>query len=246
MTSPQAESRRDSLFRKIRALLAKTTAAGCTEDEALAAAALARRLMDDYDIASTDLEEPNPWTEQDFPNTSPRQRKRDWRLRRAIAGAIGLYCDCRTIHWDDNTIRFFGRESDVLFAGWLLESLDAFGLRAWAIFDAAQSLMDEPDTDAPDRESFLLGYSERIRERLITEAKARTAPTATGSGLILVRNAERDALVAQRYPGLVRVNATRGRMADPRSLAAGSSAADRAGFHRPMAGRTGPLKIGAR
>jgi hypothetical protein len=47
---------REKMFDKIRALLSKTTAAGCTEEEALTALAKARALMDAYEITDADLQ----------------------------------------------------------------------------------------------------------------------------------------------------------------------------------------------
>lgn len=47
---------KDTIKRKIAALRAKTTSAGCTEDEALAAAALAARLMQEHGLSEGDIE----------------------------------------------------------------------------------------------------------------------------------------------------------------------------------------------
>lgn len=248
MTTTSRTADREALFRKIRALLAKTTEANCTEAEALAAAGLARRLMDDYNIAHTDLNDDEPFTDTHFPWGSPgsRTRKRNaWRLRTEIAFTIATYTDTRArLNTDHGLIKYFGRESDVLFAGWLLESLDAFGLRAWSLFEAAQSLIDDPDTTRPDRESFLHGYATRINERLLEEATTRTAP-ATGNALVLNRRALVDDEYARRFAGkLTRWRGQTGRIADAASVAAGSAAGNRAGFHRPMAGGRGPVLIG--
>src|SRR5271157_4816145 len=50
--------KRDSLLRRIRALAAKTVAAGCTESEALAASSLLARLVDKYGFTFADIDEP--------------------------------------------------------------------------------------------------------------------------------------------------------------------------------------------
>jgi hypothetical protein len=47
---------RESLLDKIRALLAKTTANGCTESEMLAALAKARAMRDAYAITDDELQ----------------------------------------------------------------------------------------------------------------------------------------------------------------------------------------------
>lgn len=245
----QTETARAALFRKIRALLAKTTEKGCTEAEALAATSLARRLMDEYNVAHSDLNEPEePWATQDF-TTQTTRRKRDWRLREHIAGIIGRYADCRTIHELNatGTVTYFGREGDVLFAGWLLETLSAFGERAWGLFEAAQSFADTPLTDAPDRESFLHGYASRIKDRMHDEIALRAAPSSSGSALIVRRNTDRDIEAKRRWPHLTRYRPTSSRVADATSLAAGAAAGGRIGFHRPVAGNAGgPILVGRR
>lgn len=65
-------SARERLHAKIRALLAKTTEAGCTEAEALSAAALASDLMDRYNVEHGDLDG-EPWhTEYTTREGAPR------------------------------------------------------------------------------------------------------------------------------------------------------------------------------
>jgi hypothetical protein len=240
------ETAREGLFRKLRALLAKTTEAGCTEEEALSAASLARRLMDDYNVAHADLAEPDPWADMAFDWSSPfkgrKPRKHGWHLRREIGLTIAKYCDVKArLNSSEARIKFFGHESDVMFAGWLLESLDAFGVRAWNLFEAAQALSDAPFT--ADRESFLLAFATRINERLLAETTTRTAPATSGSALIVQRNALLTEEYTKRFPNLGFARSQSGRMTDAASYAAGSTAANRAGFHRPMGAKTGPLLI---
>src|SRR5215469_7574955 len=54
--SDTTEAHREAIARRIRGLLAKTEANGCTEQEALAAAERARALMDAHRLSQTDLE----------------------------------------------------------------------------------------------------------------------------------------------------------------------------------------------
>lgn len=90
----------DVLKRKIAALRAKTVAAGCTESEAMAAAAMAAKLMATHGIDAADLD----MTTADSPGIA---RRSVWRrtLDVGIAGAVG----CALLH-DPNTgtARFYG------------------------------------------------------------------------------------------------------------------------------------------
>lgn len=58
-------SERENIVRKIRALRAKTAAAGCTKEEALAALALADKLMAEYELTSDDFADGNIKTPKD-------------------------------------------------------------------------------------------------------------------------------------------------------------------------------------
>jgi hypothetical protein len=115
----------DKLRGRIRALRAKTMENGCTEAEALAAAAKAAELLDRYDLSLTDAEL------QDTPcetlSYEPRRRKRI-PLEDCI-GAIAYFCDCRV--WrekaGDGGVRyvFFGLRADIEVAVHLAEIVDA-------------------------------------------------------------------------------------------------------------------------
>ncbi|MBL8976742.1 MAG: DUF2786 domain-containing protein, partial [Myxococcales bacterium] len=91
-----------ALRHKIAALRAKTVAAGCTEEEAMAAAALAARLMADHGIDDADLA-------MTTAASDGIARRSAWRrtLDAGIAGAVS----CAVLH-DINTgaARFYGRE----------------------------------------------------------------------------------------------------------------------------------------
>jgi len=176
-------SARERLHAKIRALLAKTTEAGCTEAEALSAAALASDLMDRYNVEHGDLDG-EPWhteyTTREGAETRGTKRRKNARkaafaFRALIYGEIGRYCHCHGImNPDKGTIRFHGRHSDALFATWLLEALDAFAYRAWGGFEAIHALDDNFLVDS-DKEAFMTALAHRLNERL-KEARARRCP----------------------------------------------------------------------
>ena len=115
----------DKLIARIQALRAKTIANGCTEGEALAAAAKVAELLDRYDLTLGDVE---------MRHASCRQLAYQSPLKKRIPiddciGAIADFCDCRVWREKDaaGEVRyvFFGLPADVEAAHALTELVDA-------------------------------------------------------------------------------------------------------------------------
>src|SRR5260370_40694830 len=101
----------DTLKTRIQGLRSKTTANGCTEAEALLAAAKVAELLDRYDLSLTDVEIRNAQCEQRDYET---RRKKRIPLDDCI-GDIASFCDCRVwrekIQLDNARCVFFGLRS---------------------------------------------------------------------------------------------------------------------------------------
>lgn len=108
-------SPRERLKAKIAALLAKTEAAGCTEAEAMAAAAAAARLMAEHDFDQAEIE----MSETTAPDSSVRSNNRTtWRDK--ITGACALYTNCAwMIDGPAGVVVFVGREPGPDIAAYL-------------------------------------------------------------------------------------------------------------------------------
>lgn len=115
----------DKLKVRIQALRAKTIENGCTEDEALSAAAKVAELLDRHDLSLTDIELRAAPCERRAYET---YRKKRIPLDDCI-GAIAQFCDCRV--WreknaaGENSYVFFGLRSDVEVAHYLADLIDA-------------------------------------------------------------------------------------------------------------------------
>src|SRR3954470_21486634 len=98
----------DKLRSRIQALRAKTIANGCTEDEALSAAAKVAELLDRHDLSLSDVELRASSWERRFYETFRKKRI----PLVACIGAIAHFCDCRV--WrekspaGENRYVFFG------------------------------------------------------------------------------------------------------------------------------------------
>jgi hypothetical protein len=114
----------DRLKTRIQGLGSKTMDNGCTEAEALLAAAKVAELLDRYDLSLTDVEIRDAECEQREYET---YRKKRVPLDGCI-GAIADFCDCRV--WrEKNQVGearyvFFGLRSDIEVAHYLTEVID--------------------------------------------------------------------------------------------------------------------------
>ena len=114
----------DKLKTRIQALRAKTIDNGCTEDEALSAAAKVAELLDRYDLSLTDVEiREAPCERREYET----HRKKRIPLDDCI-GAVANFCDCRV--WREKNQAgetryvFFGLRSDIEVAHYLTELID--------------------------------------------------------------------------------------------------------------------------
>lgn len=215
-----------SIRARIRALLAKTTASGCTEAEALAAAAKARELLETYQLSLSSLEiEEEGVLLREVP-ADPRSA--------AVVGlskAIAFYCDCRAArsYPSGKSVKFLGLRSDTDLATWLLSSLETF-----VIAEALAWTFDQPSSiTTTEVDSFVVGAYRRISLRL----HERASPTSSSNALITLKNSliEKSPEIAGFRPA-PRVNW--GIRANPLSaaFAAGQEAGERANFARPLRG----------
>jgi hypothetical protein len=114
----------DRLKTRIQGLRSKTTDNGCTEAEALLAAAKVAELLDRYDLSLTDVQ---------FRTAQCGQRHYETRRKKRIPlddciDAIANFCDCRV--WREKSQSgnaryvFFGLPSDIEVAHYLTELID--------------------------------------------------------------------------------------------------------------------------
>lgn len=124
MRDPGGSPALDKLRARLRGLRAKTIDNGCTEGEALAAAAKVAELLGRHDLSLGDLEIREEPCERKVYETSFRKRIP---LDECI-GAVAAFCDCRV--WRERNAAgearyvFFGLPADVEAAHYLTELID--------------------------------------------------------------------------------------------------------------------------
>ncbi|GLH76813.1 hypothetical protein SSBR45G_17210 [Bradyrhizobium sp. SSBR45G] len=179
----------DKLKSRIQALRAKTIANGCTEDEALSAAAKVAELLDRHDLSLSDLELKSSTCERKVYET---HRKKRIPIDDCI-GAIAHFCDCRV--WrekneaGDNRYVFFGLGADVEVAHYLAELIDN---AVRAELGRFKTSADYARFRHQDRHlanaSFSLGMVVSIAGRLVAMKASRDQVNAsTGRGLVVLK-----------------------------------------------------------
>src|SRR5438105_7627806 len=195
MTAHPDHAALDRLKTRIQGLRSKTTDNGCTEAEALWAAAKVAEPLDRYDLSLSDVEI----------RDAPCER-REYEINRKkriplddCVGAIAHFCDCRV--WreknqaGESRYVFFGLRSDIEVAHYLTELIDA------AVRSEADRYKTTPDYRRfrhNERHlanaSFALGMVASIADKLTTmKAERDKVNHSTGRGLVVLKASVVDA-----------------------------------------------------
>src|SRR5580700_9793694 len=215
----------DRLKTRIQGLRSKTTDNGCTEAEALLAAAKVAELLDRYDLSLTDVEI------RDAPcegaSTKPYRKKRI--PLDACVGAIANFCDCRV--WREKNQAgearyvFFGIRSDIEVAHYLTELID----------NAVRSELGRYKTSAGYRRfrhqdrhvansSFTLGMVASIADKLTAMTRERDAVNnGTRRDLVILKASVVDAEL-EKLDLKLRTLRRATRMVSPTAYEAGETA----------------------
>jgi hypothetical protein len=179
----------DKLKARIQGLRAKTIDNGCTEGEALAAAAKVAELLDRYDLSLTDVELRDAPCERRAFET---HRKKRIPLDDCI-GAIADFCDCRV--WREKNRAgearyvFFGLRSDIEVAHYLTELIDT---AVRSELGRYKTTTDYQRFRHQERHianaSFALGMVASIADKLVAMKAARDeANHRTGRDLVVLK-----------------------------------------------------------
>ena len=185
----------DKLKLRIQALRAKTIDNGCTEDEALSAAAKVAELLDRYDLSLTDIDIREAPCERRAYET---HRKKRIPLDDCI-GAVANFCDCRV--WreknqaGESRYVFFGLRADIEVAHYLAELIDAAVRSELGRYKTSPGYARFRHNDRHlANASFALGMVASIAEKLTAMKAGRDAVNhSTGRGLVVLKTSIVDA-----------------------------------------------------
>lgn len=207
---------RKKLLEKVKAILSKTMENGCTEEEAMTALAKARELMATYEIDEKELQD---LTEKATIFKTATSDPYD--IKKNLSVNVGKFTSCKAFRDREEVINFAGKESDIIFATWLLDTLQRFVMRELRQYQ--KKLIVEKGGNHSNNltsTSFVAGCSHRINEKLkeltpITWAKTQEL-IVSELGLNLVKS---------RGPS---------RKLSEKDAAAGQKAGNHATFNRPV------------
>jgi hypothetical protein len=232
---------RNSIIKKVKALLSKTRENGCPEEEELSALAKARAWIDTHEISDDELQLSRE--EKAILHSESEADARDTHhIKNHLGLAVGRYCGVR-IYRDSSKagLTFVGFKSDIDFAVWLLDHLADFVHTALFEF-----LLDCLAPDGKERKEeirgFVIGCTERISDRIIEMCdQSTTERTSNGNALVVIKDqAIKDLLKAEGID--LRCGGSRARFSDG-ARAAGRSAGDRASFGKPVSGAGATLRL---
>jgi hypothetical protein len=171
---------------RVRALAAKTTANGCTEAEAQAAAATLSRLMQDYEIT---LDEATVRTTEIVERIIPGKRSS---LATHATWGISEFASTDCVLSNDD-VHIFGAAPNTEIAAYLFLLCDHAIERGTALLAT--------EVNADDRKTFGLGMAHRLGNRLADMAKSRAqeVQSITGTDLVVLGRAAAIAAVKERY-----------------------------------------------
>lgn len=206
------------IMEKIAALLAKTVENGASEQEAIAAAKLAQRLMAKYHVEAVELQEKTENIDTESVGVT-----RNWQL--SLAKVIADNTCCRVVRTVGNqrraSVMFFGRDSDRknAIALWkMFAKLIADGVRA-----ARQAATARYGHSQKVEGAYAIKYIQAIKEEMGEQCRA----------LALVIPEDVDNAVSAKFPKLAtkhlsyRVNTGASYMASQMGYRDGKNAASR-------------------
>jgi hypothetical protein len=233
---------RNSIVDKIKALLSKTKANGCTEEEELSALAKARAWIDAHEISDDELQlsrEEKAILRDESEADARDTHKIKWQLGHGVA----RYCNVRIFRGHSKAgLTFVGFKSDIDNATWLLDHLADFVHDKLFEF-LLDCLAPEGQERKEEIRGFVIGITERIGARLIKMCdQSETERTTSANALVVIKDqAIKDFLKAEGI--CLRSSRSRAGFSDD-ARAAGRSAGDQASFARPVSGAGATLRLG--
>jgi len=206
---------RKKMLDRIRAMM---NGEGRTEAEMMAFLAKARELMATYEIDEAELNA----AEQENVNFHKAAAQDPYQIKWQLSKFVGKFTRCACWAGNDRIINFAGLESDIIFATWLLDTLQRFVMRALRKHQGELISKGAYHSNNLTSASFVAGCTARICEKL----KELTPVEATVNALVLAEMAKNGIVLRARRASQKDIHAA--------SYGAGSDAGANARFDRPV------------
>lgn len=179
---------RKKMLERIRAML---NTEGRTEAEMMAFLVKARELMATYEISENDVAE----LDREAAKIHKSAEQDPYDIKYNLGYAVGRFCRCEAWREKNGQRMFCGMESDVIFATWLLETLQRFVMRELRAYQKEKIKKGAYHSNNLTSASFVWGCTNRINEKLNeltpkfeTNSIVKAEMTKNGVSLVKARN----------------------------------------------------------
>ena len=148
---------RKKMLDRVRAML---NTEGRTEEEMMTFLAKAKELMATYDISEADLNTVEKATIHKTAMSDP------YEIKKNLSVNVGKFTSCKAFRDRENVINFAGKQSDIIFATWLLDTLQRFVMRALRQYQKELISRGSRHSNNLTSASFVAGCAHRINEKL--------------------------------------------------------------------------------
>ena len=222
---------------RIAALRAKIPENGATEDEAMAALAIAAKLMEKHGVTEADLKAVEFSRDMRQGEFTQRQ-KAVHPSQKYCAATIGLFCDVKPwtayVSPKKKHLKMFGLINDVEMAEFLLGLIHDSMDRGWKEF-----LNDNPKDNRSRHTqywSFMMGFADRVNDKLEELMQSRkTQVDSIGNDLVVVKMTLIEQGMESMLPD-VKLRKKKGQRinANMDAYNQGQAAGDRVNLNRPI------------
>lgn len=203
---------RKKMIERIKAML---NSSGRTEAEMMAFLAKASELMATYEITESEL------TAGEKAQIHKTDISDPYDIKKNLCVNVGKFTSCKAFRDRENVINFAGKEGDIIFATWLLDTLQRFVMRELRRYQ--KELITKKGSNHSNNltsASFVAGCTARISEQLSKLAPINWAKT-------------QELIVAELNMALVKSRGPK-REFSQKDAAAGFEAGRHATFNRPV------------
>ncbi len=228
---------------RIRALAARTVERGCSEAEALAAAAKVGELLEVYGLSMSEVElREESCIQRSLVFADPRRVALKW-----LFPSLLRFTECRGWTMGHAGFEIFGLEPDVQMAEWLMHVIAQALSHEETVFRASAEYARSRRPPQAVLRSFRIGFADRIATRLDELAssreareRAQDARRTTGTALVVLK--EQKIEEGMRGLGIrLRMVTRTASIADRSAYGRGQEAGGRVGLDRPVgAGAAAP------
>jgi hypothetical protein len=228
------DPKREKIANKIKELMKKTTANGCSEAEALSAAEMVGKLMNEYDLSMTEIEFKN----EEFLTMTIETDSRVASPIHNVVTAIGVYTDCKVWFSRGSKIvySFFGTKRDTEIAHFLYNLLLGAIKRETENYKKTDSYKKSTLNGRTKTSSFANGMGIRLASRLQEMKRDQKVENSNSTALVKV---DKMSIVLDQFSKLnmrLKTSVSKTKAGSYDAYRAGQAAGDRVNINAGLSG----------